>query len=331
MKKKLLLLGFLFCMILYCIAQSDNDRIVYINCNEKIDQHYLSLPSTKIFDFNEIKDLKIKDSIYYLVINYKECAEKDYYSQLKEFKNIEIVRLIGNFQSIPKELFQCKKVQQLNIFFNNSGCFDKIFEDASKIRNLKTLRIYNSYIGIFPESIKYLKKIENFHIKNSDINGFGNHFIELTNLKTLLLNNCGLHYLPDDYINPNLTCLDISNNQFDDLPEEILNFENLEIFRYFYNYSSVKSLNYFCLLKKLKYLYLGHLGVESIPDELLCIENLEFLLLSNTIYNVDNILHFPHLKVIDISGYVGDYSKLKNIRKQTETSIISLPSPNIKQ
>ncbi len=331
MKRILLLSYFIFLLIFRCFAQSEDNKITYKNCNELIEQHYLSLPSTNIFYYEEVKGLKNKDSIYYLVINYKECAEKDYYNELKEFKNIEIVDLVGNFQSIPKQLFFIKKIQRLNISFNNSGCFDVIFKEASKFSNLKTLRISYSFIGIFPESIKYLKKIENFHVQNSDINGFGNHFIELTNLKTLLINNCGLYYLPDDYTNPNLTCLDISSNQFDDLPEEILKFENLEIFRYFYNYSSIKSLNYFCALKKLKYLYLGTLGVESIPDELLCIEDLELLLLSNPIHKVDNVIKFSNIKSIDISDYRGDYSKLKDIRKQTKTKIISFPDPKIKR
>lgn len=331
MKKALILYSILLYLTQFCEAQFENNRIVYLNCDKNSEEHYLSLPSTKIFNFEETKDQKNKDSIYCLVINYKECACKDYYSQLDEFKNIEIVTLVGNFQTIPKQLFKCKKIQQIKIDYNNSMCFGKIFEEASKITNLNTIKISNSDIGIFPESIKYLKNLENFHISNSIINGFGNNFKELINLKALEFNNCGLIYLPDDYINPNLTCLDISSNNFDDLPEEILKFENLEVFSFFYNYSSIRHLHFFCELKNLKYLYLGYLGVESLPNELSCVRNLEFLFLTNSIKDIDNISNFTHLKSIILSNYNGDITKIVEAIDRTKINISILPKIDSKQ
>lgn len=325
MIKNILLCGFIV-LIYKCNGQENNNRIVFKNCNELIEQHYLSLPSTKLFYYEEVKDLKNKDSIYYLVINYKECAAKDYYNELKEFKNIEIVSLIGNFQSIPKQLLFIKKIQRLNISFNNSGCFDEIFMEASRFSNLKTLKISNSYLGTLPESIKNLKKIENFHVQNSEISDFGDYFSELKNLKTLAIENCGLCSLPSDYINPNLVCLDISGNRFNDLPVEIINFENLTVFRYLYNFTSISNLKIFCSLKNLEYLYLGYIEAESVPNELLCVENLEFLFLSNPIYDFDNILNFSRLKVIDISDFRGEQAKLNEFRNLTKIQIIAFPS-----
>ena len=112
------------------------------------------------------------------------------------------------------------------------------------------------------------------HIQNSSIDGFGDGFKELTNLKTLIIKECGLMYLPYEYENPNLSCLDLSNNLFQGIPEEIKMFTNLETFSFVNNVIFKEDFYVLCNLQNIKNLFLGSICYDSIPFELKCFEYL---------------------------------------------------------
>lgn len=155
----------------------------------------------------------------------------------------------------------------------------------------------------YPQELVCLQGLESLHLGSNKFQGVVSRVIcELKNLKTLILGECGLNDLPDEFAKlqglesltlvnnglyefPKALCqltslkkLDLLRCGLETLPYEIVNLQGLEELVLGYNIFK-EFPNALCGLINLKSLNLANCGLETLPDTLEVLQKLEKLYL----------------------------------------------------
>ncbi len=132
--------------------------------------------------------------------------------------------------------------------------------EKEKLVKLKELDLGDLDLKSLPDEFANLQSLEKlvlnsfYSTRNNKFQEFPKALCELKNLKELVLYECGLNSLPDEFANlQSLEKLRLDNNKFQEFPKAL------------------------CGLKNLKELDLRECGLNSLPDEFVNLQNLEKL------------------------------------------------------
>ena len=181
----------------------------------------------------------------------------------------------------------------LLIFQNFYGQIDTQKENFKKFTNIKEALLN-------PENVIYLDL-------SNQTEGLPNiDFSRFKNLQYLNLKNNHLTKIPEGiYLIKTLKTLDLSGNDFDQLPNEFSKLENLEEV-YLNDESKInlpETLQVLSQLPKLKRLHLENDNITTLPKEILSFKKLEYLYLNdNKLKSVPKIKNLDHLRVLDLKN-----------------------------
>jgi Leucine rich repeat len=240
---------------------------------------------------------------------------------------------VNDITNLPDELWTLKKIRILSLFDNSIKIIDN---DLVTLTNLKVLILKNNPIIVMPfdltplinldsiildnisydniNNIKYPISLTNLSIGYNSESSIPENIFELTNLKTLTMNNNRLFYIPDRIYNlKNLTTLDVSHNEFKDFPVEI------------------------CRLRNLQYLFIDISGDIYIPDKFVNLTSLRIMkvydstskkiILHKDVYRIDRCkklfrMYFMRIICED------DRSNIICV-KESDNTISTITQPNI--
>ncbi|OUR98344.1 hypothetical protein A9Q86_14950 [Flavobacteriales bacterium 33_180_T64] len=171
-----------------------------------------------------------------------------------------------DIDELPKELSQFINLQFLNISGNRFKDKTQLFEDLSKLPNLKFLFANRCNFRVLPDNIGLLKNLEVLNLEANGLRVLNEHIGKLTKLKYLSLrNNSYLKDLPESI--GSLRCLqflNVSGGGMTRLRNELSNCS--ELVSILANASKIKTLpEQIGNLINLKYLNLGYNKIEIIP------------------------------------------------------------------
>jgi len=273
------------------LSYFDNDELVYSG-----DWSYQKTLSN-ISEITKLKNLEFLDLT--------NCKIDTFPLEICELSNLKHLTIRTGFPveciwSIPKEIVNLKKLEELNLSFSG---FEVFPQEILKLTNLKILNLTVNEIGIIPKDISKLKNLTELYlagnwnlIEPQNLSQLG----ELTKLTKLDLN----YRIPKD-LNfltglSNLQYLNLSEIYFLSFPKEILSLENLE------------------------YLNLSNSNIRNIPNEIADLKNLTYLNLhgndSLDIYNL-----FDVFKDFDKEILISNYEYQEN----TDTSKLLIIIPEV--
>lgn len=227
---------------------------------------------------NSIENKKVKpdeeSQIKALTILFKLPELEEFYYVFPE----KVIRIYEDEKHILDIMRKLTNLKKLALTY-----YGEEFGSLAKLCNLQVLWI--STKGKTIEEIENLHKLEILFI-NSDCDYLPNNLFKLSNLKSLAVNKCKNKVLPDDFINlKNLEKLSLFDFKFSIIPEVIIQLSNL------------------------KELSITLDNVESLPNEIGCLEKLEYLYIRG-VSNCKNIDKLKNLKKLEIrNAYINmDFS-----------------------
>jgi Leucine-rich repeat (LRR) protein len=133
-----------------------------------------------------------------------------------------------NLSDIPESLEQVHSLKQIDLYFNK---LSSIKIEFSKLPNLEILYLSNNQLTSIPEDIGMLTNLRELYISNNKLSYLPESMGSLSHLAVLRMNNNYFAAFPYVLLKlVNLENLDISRNDLHDIPAEISDFENLQIF-----------------------------------------------------------------------------------------------------
>ncbi|TXG67430.1 hypothetical protein EZV62_008705 [Acer yangbiense] len=154
-------------------------------------------------------------------------------SSFKHLTNVESLDLFccESLTSIPSGICKWKSLRSL--YLNNCSKIDKFPDDIGTLESLTKIEAAGTGIREVPSSISYLKSLRSLSFsrcKGED--GVGlllPPLLGFHNLSNLDLSDCGITELPDDIgCLTSLESLCLERNNFESIPESIINLSNLE-------------------------------------------------------------------------------------------------------
>jgi len=125
---------------------------------------------------------------------------------------------------LPQELAKFKNLRYLNLSNNRLVSIDNL----PVFKNLRFLDISNNVIGILPASICELKELEEVNAENNQIKSIPSGFPNLVNLKILNLGNNKLTEFNTITNCKNLIKLNLGQNNISQIPDDIIQMNNLK-------------------------------------------------------------------------------------------------------
>jgi Leucine-rich repeat (LRR) protein len=129
-----------------------------------------------------------------------------------KFKDLKQLSFKNNeLTSTPNILLMPNNLENLDLSLNY---IEEINNDINNLNNLKILNLSGNVIQFLP----------------THNDGYGHDNLNLPNLEILMLNNCDIEYISDDYFTNlmNLKNLNIDSNELTELPKEISNLSKLK-------------------------------------------------------------------------------------------------------
>ncbi|WP_299273003.1 hypothetical protein [uncultured Psychroserpens sp.] len=184
----------------------------------------------------------------------------------------------SDFSELPKTLTQFINLQYLNISGTRFKDKEQLFEDLSKLPNLRILIAYRCNLRKLPDNIKLLQNVEMLDIGTNGLRELNENIGALTKLKYLSVrSNSYLKDLPKSI--ENLRCLqflNVSGSGMTRLRDELSNCS--ELVSIVANASKIKTIpEQIGNLINLKHINLGHNKIESIPESIGKLSDLEHL------------------------------------------------------
>ena len=154
------------------------------------------------------------------------------------------------------------------------------------------------------DALKSPEKVFRLNLSNQDISISSEQWLRFINLEYLNLMNDHLKEIPIAITKiKSLKTIDLSGNDFTNLPEEFSNLINLEEI-YLNNEKNMnlpRTLSILAKLPMLKSLHLENDNLSKLPSEILSFKNLENLYLNqNNFKKIPEIQSLDHLKYLDL-------------------------------
>jgi hypothetical protein len=146
---------------------------------------------------------------------------------IKLLKSIEEISFNSHeFGELPDSITDLK---ELEIIFSSGNNLSEFPEQILQIKNLQDLFLQKNQISSIPNQIKELERLEFLNLSENKLKSI-NELTSLKNLKYLDLKDCLIEELPEK-INDwkNLEIIKLSGNNFSNLPQSILELENIQV------------------------------------------------------------------------------------------------------
>ncbi|WP_298120708.1 leucine-rich repeat domain-containing protein [Flavobacterium sp.] len=172
--------------------------------------------------------------------------------------------------------------------------------NSSFAQNIETEKEFTT----LNDALKNPEKVFRLNLSNQDISISSEQWLRFVNLEYLKLKNDHLKEIPIAITKiKSLKTIDLSGNDFTNLPEEFSNLTNLEeiYLNDENNMNLPKTLSILAKLPKLKSLHLENDNISKLPNEILSFKNLENLYLNqNNFKKIPEIQTLDHLKYLDL-------------------------------
>lgn len=286
----------------------------------------IEIPNKKNYFFNS-ENNHPRDSIYLLSV--LDCSKLKN-GVLKKYTNLTILKISGNLSKLPDDVFELPNLREIVLQDVRHSDWGQFFLKLSRLKKLTSIEIYFGNMLIIPETFVMLNNIERFKVINTPIIGLPDNFSNLKNLKYLMINETNIRYLPDDFQFKNLLFLDISENKFNGVPEELNQSPNLEFLKFSGNTCFSSDDSILCKNPKLTYLSIADCGLEIFPNKLICLKNLKSLNIGgNRITDISDecLVGLKNLEFLDWSDFAGNQDRLKMIREKIPNCKIWATNP----
>jgi Leucine-rich repeat (LRR) protein len=228
-------------------------------------------------------------------------------NNLFKFTQLTELRLgTAKFTKLPPEI---EKLNNLTLFYLNDNLLLSLPEQIGKLTKLKGLYVENNNLKNLPKQISYLKELNYFNLQNNKIKLLPKEIGNLENLQSLNISNNLLTKLPKEIENlQKLKRLVLSSNKFTKFSTEISSLTKLKELNISNNPLNKIEINKVLLaLPQLEILYLGNLGLQTLPSAVLALR---------------------HLTKLDLVNYASD-SKKANAFSAKEKQRIKKLLPNV--
>jgi len=210
-----------------------------------IDSSGLPIFPESIGSLKKLRSITLKDTIHYSVdiedillgkdwIKYKhpkytsDAIEKAFkgkpvvWGGLTKIENLEELRIIGRYTSIPKDIGNLSKLRTIYI---EKTFIDHIPESFCNLKNLSTALInYNPFLTNLPNCFGDLTNLKHLKLNWNNIETLPESIGNLKNLEYLYLYRNNLTQLPDSIGDlQSLKILDISLNKIKEFPRSLFN------------------------------------------------------------------------------------------------------------
>ncbi|XP_062960949.1 leucine-rich repeat-containing protein 40 isoform X3 [Cynocephalus volans] len=234
--------------------------------------------------------------------------------------------------SLPSAIRELENLQKLNVSHNKLKILP---EEITNLRNLKGLYLQHNELTCIPEGFERLFSLEDLDLSNNRLTTVPASFSSLSSLVRLNLSSNQLKSLPGEISRmKRLKHLDCNSNLLETIPPELADMESLELL--YLRRNKLHFLPEFPSCRLLKELHVSEnqieiLGAEhlkhlnsilvldlrdnklkSVPDEIILLQSLERLDLSNNdISSLPYSLGNLHLKFLALEG-----NPLRTIRRE---------------
>ncbi|KAI9185857.1 hypothetical protein LWI28_011338 [Acer negundo] len=237
-------------------------------------------------------------------------------SSLEDLCRLEILDLNGcsRLKSLPSSVCKWKSLRSLSL--NNCSKIDKFPDDIGTLESLTKIGAAGTAIREVPSSISYLKSLSSLSFsrcKGED--GVGlllPPLLGFHNLNSLDLSDCGITKLPD-----NIGCLTslerlcLDGNNFESIPESIINLSNLK----FLDISYCQRIK---VLPKFRYwINISAVNCTSL-EELSCPS------FHNDIFAIDSALHGHNIEANFINCFKLNQNLLNNFVNDTLLNLLNI-------
>ncbi|KAI1292098.1 Protein flightless-1 [Halotydeus destructor] len=161
---------------------------------------------------------------------------------------------------------------------------DKFPKSVSTMTSLKWIKLNNSKLDWIPDELGSLNQIEALAVAKNNLTSLHGEISAMKSLRSL---NCRRNKLKNTGIPQNifqlkeLTILDLSHNQLNEVPEELEHSTNLKLLNLSYNQIDFLPNQLFVNLTNLTFLDLSDNNLDTVPPQIRRLVNLETLILNN--------------------------------------------------
>ena len=237
------------------------------------------------------------------------------------------ITMYGRFNDIPNIVKNAKNLKKITFIYVTEINWDSVFNTLANKDRLEYMSINGGNMIYIPNSIGMLSQIDSLILINLNLISLPDSLEMINNLTFLKITGTQIANLPFYSKNYTLKHLDISGNNFNGLPNNLINLHNLETFVFSDNifYSNDETL----LVKneKLKKIYLDGCGLEIFPISLKHLNNLaELSLAENRISKIPKeVVDFKNLIFLDLTNYYGNSNDIKKVREKMPNCKIWAP------
>lgn len=281
-----------------------------------------------------IKDHLSDENTYEKMLDFSGLKLQTFPFDLSLLKDVPLhfLNLSKNeFTTLPKGLGHLKQLYQLYINENKLTTFS---EEIGNLESLVKLNAYDNQLTTLPKSINKLQKLEELNLSGNQLTTLPDEIGDLKALKDLLLINNQLTVLPKSIGNlPQLNDLHLDNNRLQSLPPAISNLKlrYLNLSQNQFNIFPKEIL----LLSNLGYLNLSNNTIPTLPVELNLLPLLYALYLNknqlkqlpDTLFQLKKLkrVSFNDNEIEEISPLIGQLKKLNDLNLE-HNKITTLPA-----
>lgn len=217
------------------------------------------------------------------------------------FNPLEYIRSRSNSPNIFPDVYDLSYMD-----LEVTALDDELANDSKKkAQQIVSLILSNNLLVDLPPSLNNFANIETLDLSNNQLKEINFDTRSLTNLRFFMAKNNLLSdtSLPKDFGDQKLEIVNLSGNQFEQFPYQLLNVSTMKEIYLGSNQISVLPRN-FENLKNLEIMYLGGNMLKSIPEEISQLKNLSSLNLSDNMLTTlpTKLVLLRHLRTLSLHG-----------------------------
>ena len=290
------------------------DYYLYLKTWNNIEDEYTYLPIGYAIRLTEDATLPVREATLQRNEEYTNSESKLYYGNFesickdKELKKLDLKD--SYWDSLPPTLF---KLTQLTELCLGTTKLANLPTQIEKLTNLSLLYLHNNLLVRLPEQLGNLSTLKGLYLENNKLDSLPSQLSYLSNLTYLTLQHNRLKFLPKEIGRlENLQSLNSSSNLLTTLPKELGNLQKLKRL-VVSNNKLTKFPSEIRQLSKLKDLTISNnpLTKTEINKILLALPQLEILYLGNLgLHTLPSaVFSLRHLKKLDLINYASPTKK----------------------